>query len=363
MEEMLNKLEFMLMGLKQMKTTVIFTWFPKIDRKDILNAISESQKFKIEGDIVSLKSETEIYEEQLQKDILKELLENDDEIEGLLEFDEELEIIESAINEEDIVEIDITEEIMEENLDVTEVKEKNIDSIWANVQELATKVSNQANFNANEEILKSPVITSEKETDNDDENIDEEAAIDRIDEIETIDEEVIIENVVQKEIIIKDTRDLKGTDLEYSELIRLISEYNQGIDNKIENTDENNFENKEKAIIKFYENKYIVKYKERYSDLNANIYSLINKKKGMEVAYLFISENLDESMLEFMLDKYEDEVVYFCPVNNTEIEFEVGLNEFYLKDTSKIFDKYLERYVITEEREVSIKNLELVIGR
>ncbi len=294
MEEVLNKLEFMLRGLKHMKTTVIFTWFPKIDRKDIINAISESQKFKIEGDMVALKSETEIYEDQLQKDILKELLEEDDEVEGLLEFDEELNIIESSINEENIAEINMTEEIIGENLDVTEIKEKNTD---------------------------------------------------------------------KKEITIKYISELKGSDLEYNELIRLISEYNQGIDNKIENTDENNFENKEKAIIKFYENKYIVKYKERYSDLNANIYSLINKKKGMEVAYLFISENLDESMLEFILDKYEDEVVYFCPVNNTEIEFEVGLNEFYLKDTSKIFDKYLERYVITEEREVSIKNLELVIGR
>lgn len=361
MEEMLNKLEFMLMGLKQMKTTVIFTWFPKIDRKDIINAISESQKFKIEGDIISLKSETEIYEEQLQRDILKGLLEDDDEIEGLLEFDEELDIIESVINEEDIVEIDTTEEIIKENLDVTEIKEKNIDSVWANVQELATKVSNQANVNENsEDILKGSVITSEKEIENDDEIIKEETAIDKI---ETINEEVTIEDIEQKEIIIKHTSDIKGTDLEYSELIRLISEYNEGIANKIENTDENNFENKEKAIIKFYENKYVVKYKEKYSDLNANIYSLINKKKGMEVAYLLISETLDEDMLKFMIDKYEDEVVYFCPTNNTEIDFEVGLNEFYLKDTSKIFDKYLERYVITEEREVNIKNLEIVIGR
>ena len=58
----------------------------------------------------------------------------------------------------------------------------------------------------------------------------------------------------------------------------------------------------------------------------------------MEVAYLVVCEKLNELILNYMLDHYDDEVVYFCPVEGSEVEFEVGLNEFYLKDTDVIFD-------------------------
>ena len=74
MQDMLNKLELMLVGLKQMKINIVFTWFPKMNKDEVLKAISESPKFKIEGDVVSLKSETEIYEENIKKFISKYIL-------------------------------------------------------------------------------------------------------------------------------------------------------------------------------------------------------------------------------------------------------------------------------------------------
>ena len=371
MQEVLNKLELMLIGLKQMKTNVVFTWFPKIDKEEILRAISESPKFKIEGDVVTLKSETEMYEEELQKDILKGLMDDEEDVEVLLDYEEEIELIEADIAEENIVEIDMAKDIIEEDITITEIKEddilenKDIDNIWANVQELANEVSggsikiedievndNVSNISTFEEVLEQDIELAEEFV----------AATEAVCE-EKLENSNEVETIVEKTIIVKDTTNLNGQDLQYSELIRLIEEYNASVTHKIETTDENKFENKEKAIVKFYENKYIVKLRESNSELGANIFSLIHKKKGMEVAYLVVSETLNDEMLNFMLDNYDDEVVYFCPIKGCEVEFEVGLNEFYLKETSKIFDRYLERYVVTEKKECTVKNLEIVIGR
>lgn len=349
MQDMLNKLELMLVGLKQMKINIVFTWFPKMNKDEVLKAISESPKFKIEGDVVSLKSETEIYEEELQKDILKELMDDEDKIEDILDYDDDIELLEVSVDEDNIVEIDMSKDI-EVDGDVT-LQSKDIDNIWANVQELAKEVSGESNMQTQKD--------SNLEVNND--SIENIAIATEINELaENINE---VEKIVEKTVVVKDTSELKGSDIEYNELIRLISEYNHEVQHKIETTDENKYENKEKAIVKFYENKYIVKVKENNTDINANIFSLIHKKKGMEVAYLVVSETLDSKILNFMLENYEDEVVYFCPIQGCEVEFEVDLNEFYLKETSKIFDKYLERYVITEENACVIKKGEIIIGR
>ena len=74
MERMLSKLEFMLMGLRQLTLSAVYAWFPELKKEDILEALQQSPKFKVEGNIVTLKSETELYEEELQKDILKDLM-------------------------------------------------------------------------------------------------------------------------------------------------------------------------------------------------------------------------------------------------------------------------------------------------
>lgn len=351
-QDMLNKLELMLVGLKQMKINIVFTWFPKMNKDEVLKAISESPKFKIEGDVVSLKSETEIYEEELQKDILKELMDDEDQVEDILGYDDDIELLEVSVDEDNIVEIDMSKDIIED-IEISEVDEnamlqsKDIDNIWANVQELAKEVSGESTTRNQEN-------SSIELNNNAIENV---AIATEINELAGSVNEV--EKIVEKTVVVKDTSELKESDIEYSELIRLISEYNHEVQHKIETTDEN----KEKAIVKFYENKYIVKIKESNTDINANIFSLIHKKKGMEVAYLVVSETLDSKILNFMLENYENEVVYFCPIQGCGVEFEVDLNEFYLKETSKIFDKYLERYVITEENTCVIKKGEILLGR
>ena len=247
MQDMLNKLELMLVGLKQMKINIVFTWFPKMNKDEVLKAISESPKFKIEGDVVSLKSETEIYEEELQKDILKELMDDEDQVEDILDYDDDIELLEVSVDEDNIVEIDMSKDIIED-IEVSEVDEdvtlqsKDIDNIWANVQELAKEVSGESKMQTQED--------SNLEVNND--SIENIAIATEINELaENINE---VEKIVEKTVVVKDTSELKGSDIEYNELIRLISEYNHEVQHKIETTDENKYENKEKAIVKFYEN-------------------------------------------------------------------------------------------------------------
>lgn len=330
MEEMLSRLELMLIGLRQMKTTVVFTWFPKINKDDILRAIEESPKFKIVGDVVMLKSETEIYEEELQKEVLKELMnEEENEIDILDNYDD-IELIEIPL--ETLEELNNDLEIIEEVKETEEIEiiEEEIDIVTEEIIE-ETK--------ANEAF--------------------KEACASKI--IEEVEDKV--EQVVER-VIVKDTASLNGAEIKYDELVRLIREYSANTLNKLSLSDIHKFEMQEKAITTFYSSKYNVRIKERnFYGSDTNIYALIHKKRGMEVGYLVICNVLTEEILNYMLDNYDDEVVYFLPLAGSEVRFEVGLNEFFLKDSGIILDKYLEHYEISDECDFNIKKVEVVIGR
>ena len=97
MERMLSKLEFMLMGLRQLTLSAVYAWFPELKKEDILEALQQSPKFKVEGNVVTLKSETELYEEELQKDILKDLMGEADGDDDLLGYDDDLDLIAKKI--------------------------------------------------------------------------------------------------------------------------------------------------------------------------------------------------------------------------------------------------------------------------
>lgn len=333
MEEMLSRLELMLIGLRQMKTTVVFTWFPKLNKDDILRAIEESPKFKIVGDVVMLKSETEIYEEELQKEVLKELMnEKDDEIDILEDYDD-IELIEIPLETLDNSNSNL--EIIEEIEEIEETQEIEI------IEEEIEIV--------NEEIIEETKV----------EEAFNEACASKI--IEEVEEKV--EQVVER-VIVKDTSSLNGAEIKYDELVRLIREYSANTLNKLSLSDIHKFEMQEKAITTFYSSKYNVRIKERsFYGSDTNIYALIHKKRGMEVGYLVICNVLTEEILNYMLDNYDDEVVYFLPLAGSEVRFEVGLNEFFLKDSGIILDKYLEHYEISDECDFNIKKVEVVIGR
>ncbi|MGL5085294.1 MAG: hypothetical protein ACRC68_06180 [Clostridium sp.] len=353
MVEMLNKLEFMLMGLRQMNLSSVCAWFPKDRREDIIEAINNSSKFKLEDGIVTLKSETERYEEELQKDILKDLMGDDSsEIGNMLEdddgfssYDDDLELLEDVvIEEENIQDAQIVNEIQDleptivEN-DFVEVEHVEVENIIEEVQavEIETEPASKEQYTPSYSNSKGNTVVKEKV--------------------------VLKEEVEEKVQAPVNVNSLDGATLSYETILKLISEYNNSVEGQLNYAVENRYEVRERAIKTFYNNKYNVRMKEEaVVSSAANIYGLVHKKKGMEVAYLVICEILNDSILNYVLDNYDDEVVYFCPIDGVDVDFEVGLNEFYLKDTDIIFDKYLEHYVIVEESDKKIKKMEVIVG-
>lgn len=330
MEEKLNKLEFMLVGLRQMNLASVCTYFSRERKEDIIAAIKNSPKFKIEGDIVSLKSDSERYEEELQRDILKDLIGEDDNILGDLDdFDDDLELKENIVETTPVVdvedsfidtEIKLVEDVATIEPSGIEVKE------WQDVK--AVEV---------EPVVETPVVKTAVKT--------------------------AVKEEPKKASAPVSVEDIKGTDLSYETILRLIDEYNKNVEEQLNYSVENRYEVREKAIKTFYENKYNVKIKEKsLFNTKTNVYALINRKRGMEAAYLLVCEKLTDVVLNYMLDHYDDEVVYFCAIDSVAVDFEVGLNEFYLKDTDIIFDRYLEHYEIVEESDRSVKKLEIIVG-
>lgn len=355
MVEMLNKLEFMLMGLRQMNLSSVCAWFPKDKREDIIEAINNSSKFKLEDGIVTLKSETERYEEELQKDILKDLMGDDtNEIGDMLggddddfsSYDDDLELVEDVVIEEaHVQEAQIVNEIQDleptivEN-DFVEVEHVQVENIIEEVQAIEIEIEPKP-------------VAKEQETPS--------YSNSKVNTI--VKEQVVVKEEVEEVQAPVDVNNLDGATLSYEAILKLISEYNNSVEGQLNYAVENRYEVREKAIKTFYKNKYNVRMKEEgVVNSTANIYGLVHKKKGMEVAYLVICETLNDSILNYVLDNYDDEVVYFCPIDAVDVDFEVGLNEFYLKDTDIIFDKYLEHYVIVEESDKKIKKMEIIVG-
>ncbi|MGL5150677.1 MAG: hypothetical protein ACRC7N_08935 [Clostridium sp.] len=344
MEEKLNKLEFMLMGLRQMQVGAVCAWFPHEKKEDIIKAIEASPKFKIEGNIVSLKSETEKYEEELQKNILREL-DGEENLSIGQEFslydddDDDLNLVElvgdSNSNDNLFVLEETIPNIQEASQNV--IVEEAIESNWIEAQAIADEIST---IEIEEIVQAAPVVEEPK-----------------LEEYYNEEGEYTMEQVQPV------VNNVNGTELGYEDILKIIEEYNNKIEAELSYASDNSFDVKVKAIKTFYQNKYNVKLKEEnILNANASVFALINRKKGVEAAYLLICETLEADVLAYMLDNYDDEVVYFCPIDGSKVEFEVGLNEFYLKDTDIIFDKYLEHYVITEEKDFKVKKLEIVIG-
>ena len=369
MERMLSKLEFMLMGLRQLTLSAVYAWFPELKKEDILEALQQSPKFKVEGNIVTLKSETELYEEELQKDILKDLMGEADGDDDLLGYDDDLDLIAEEDNSDlGSSNIKLDDEVIlvnsnENNLEDI-VEDPIVDSQWVEAKEAAEEIPEVEVVQP----VQGDIASLEENTANEDYfnyyyNSANEEVKEEKNKIEEKVVENVVENVIEKVVQVTDLTKVKGSYISYEDLVRIIDEYNDAVESKLNYAIENKFEVRVKAIKSFYENKYNVRIREEgILGTTACIFSLIHKKKGMEVAYLVVCEKLNELILNYMLDHYDDEVVYFCPVEGAEVEFEVGLNEFYLKDTDVIFDKFLEHYVVVEECDVKIKNLEVIVG-
>ncbi|WP_195971692.1 hypothetical protein [Clostridium thermobutyricum] len=230
-------------------------------------------------------------------------------------------------------------------------------------EELKRKIEDIENgdFNENKKVVK-------KESEEKVEEIENEIEEPIVNKNETIKKESKAKKInFANNIIIEeqplDINRINGAELEYDDILRIIKEYNENVEFRLEKFDGNSFDAKLKSILEFYGNKYnLEEEKVDDKDLGISMYSLTNKKKNLEAGYVVISPVLDEKIVEYMSDNYSDEVIYFCPINGTTKEFEFDLNEFFIKDTSKIFKKFLKKCVVSEEKDIKIKKVDIITG-
>ncbi|ENZ00668.1 hypothetical protein HMPREF1092_02320 [Clostridium thermobutyricum] len=230
-------------------------------------------------------------------------------------------------------------------------------------EELKRKIEDIENgdFNENKKVVK-------KESEEKVEEIEKEIEEPIVNKNETIKKDSKAKKInFANNIIIEeqplDINSINGAELEYDDILRIIKEYNENVEFRLEKFDGNSFDAKLKSILEFYGNKYnLEEEKVEDKDLGISMYSLTNKKKNLEAGYVVISPVLDEKIVEYMSDNYSDEVIYFCPINGTTKEFEFDLNEFFIKDTSKIFKKFLKKCVVSEEKDIKIKKVDIITG-
>lgn len=230
-------------------------------------------------------------------------------------------------------------------------------------EELKRKIEDIENgdFNENKKVVK-------KDSEEKVEEIEKEIEEPIVNKNETIKKESkakkinFANNIIIEEQLL-DINRINGAELEYDDILRIIKEYNENVEFRLEKFDGNSFDAKLKSILEFYGNKYnLEEEKVDDKDLGISMYSLTNKKKNLEAGYVVISPVLDEKIVEYMSDNYSDEVIYFCPINGTTKEFEFDLNEFFIKDTSKIFKKFLKKCVVSEEKDIKIKKVDIITG-
>lgn len=498
MVEMINKLELMLMGLRQMNINSVCAWFPNMKKEDIVEIIKSSNKFKIEGNMVVLKSETEIYEEELQKDLLKNLIGDEEPVEDVSddldldflddEIDDNIELMAEPMG--DMNQPRMGSRSIQPEMDPVNLYEDPVlvDNGPMNNMNNMTNMNNMNNMNSmssmntmdklggttgrmgavaepidempnnmgmGREMNSAPrvqeneddyfdkyfeAVFDEPESDpmgmgngvvqggnmqngmqnnmansvpnmgtmstgmipgsmassmprddfrqdyvrNDFNNRQEEfrAPVEEVRQpqqqsvsVPPMDEyrgdyrnESVALDRVDSSIMSEATGNagagVDGSKLTFDEVLRIINEYNSAADLRMKYARENKKQLQIKAIIKFYEQKYNVRIKEEnILNSNSSIYALVHKKKGVEVAYLVISPVLTNNVIDYVMHKYTDEVVYFCPIEPARVDFEVGLNEFYLKDSEVIFDRFLENVEVTETVTKVIKRVEVITGR
>ncbi|MGL4772225.1 MAG: hypothetical protein ACRC2K_01550 [Clostridium sp.] len=156
-----------------------------------------------------------------------------------------------------------------------------------------------------------------------------------------------------KEISCSDFTEIKNKDIDiehisYCKIMKLIFQYNKGVQEKYIELTSDSFENFNRAVISYYRERYdLVKKDGSFSDVK--IYSLRHKKNGVEVANLLITKLLNDEIVGFLENNFSEETVYICAHQIFGEAPRFNSREFYVKDAESILEKYRNSFMLINE--------------
>ena len=132
-----------------------------------------------------------------------------------------------------------------------------------------------------------------------------------------------------------------------------IRKYNESIESQLQQLNSLSFENKSKAIKRYYEERFIIEENNILNEEGCEFITLKHKQKGVEVAYLLIANNVSKNLVDEIYKNYKYDTVYFCQLDDSSPRVELPLGEFYYKEWNDLISNYMTKYkLVTKKVEV-----------
>lgn len=161
-------------------------------------------------------------------------------------------------------------------------------------------------------------------------------------------DKVNVEVKVEKESIVNDIKFSCGDD-SIKSLMESIDKYNTNVEARLEELNKLDYGNKAKAIKKYYEERFIIEDSETIKGKNYEFITLKHKQKGVEIAYLLISDIIKKNLIDEIYNNHKYDTVYFCQLNEESPNEELPLGEYYYKNCNELICNYMSKYKLVKK--------------
>lgn len=133
------------------------------------------------------------------------------------------------------------------------------------------------------------------------------------------------------------------------EFFKVIDNYNKSIEQELYKLNQLNYNNKARAIKKYYDERFILEVSDTDFGDNCEFIILKHKQKGVELGYLLIADRVSKDVIDKIYMNYRYDTVYFCQLDEGYSKFELPLGEYYYKDCNELITNYMPKYVMKKK--------------
>lgn len=137
-------------------------------------------------------------------------------------------------------------------------------------------------------------------------------------------------------------------DVSLKALIESVNKYNEEVNVKLDALNTASYENKLKAIRKYYDERFIIEDNETIKGKGYEFITLKHKQKGVEIAYLLVADVVKRNIIDEIYKNYRYDTVYFCQLDEQSEKIELPLGEYYYKECSELITSYMTKYKLVK---------------